>query len=186
MSTSCENTKSSHPSSDFEETFHFGFIWFGESSDYQFRLLIYSSSVKNIFHVLKITCGWLLPSKGSCTHAAKSQTLTVGACGRVRVYSAGRQARRTGNSCSKHQNILMNFGQGFLKTMWGGRVVGYVISLWTFFWLTGGEVIGWCFGNLSLLVPASLRSVSLWSACSHHPLPGGGGMVWGLSFCRTT
>ena len=45
--------------------------------------------------------------------------------------------------------------------MLGERVVGCVISSWTFFWLDGGEVTGWCFRNLNVLVPTSLGS----SAC---------------------
>ena len=59
--------------------------------------------------------------------------------------------------------------QGFLKTVL--RVGGCVSNSWTFFRLVGGEVTGWCFRNLSLLLPTTLGSVCLWSACSHHPPP---------------
>ena len=54
---------------------------------------------------------------------------------------AGCQARRTGSSCSKDPDSLMAFRQGFLKTVLGERVEGYINSLWTF-WLVGCEVTG--------------------------------------------
>ena len=50
------------------------------------------------------------------------------------------QARRIGSSCSKDLNSLMVFKEGFLKAALGVRVVGCLISLWTFFWLVGAEV----------------------------------------------
>ena len=45
--------------------------------------------------------------------------------------------------------------------------------------MVGGEVTGWCFGNLiiNLLAPNSLRSLCLWSAVS---------IQWGPDFCKTT
>ena len=42
-----------------------------------------------------------------------------------------------------------------------------LIRSWTFFWLVDGKVTGWCFRNLSILVPASLSS----SACDQHVVP---------------
>ena len=123
----------------------------------------------------------VLPSKSSCACSAESQTLTVGVFSKVRVYCRC-QARRKGSSCSKDPNSPMASRQGFLKTGLGKRVGGCMISSWSFFWLVGGEVTGWCFRNLSLLVPTSLVSVCLWSACSVTILH----LHRGLSFCRRT
>ena len=54
--------------------------------------------------------------------------------------------------------------QEFLKAIFGMRATGYV----TFFWLIGG----WYFWSLDrLLIPTSLGSRSLWSACGHHLPP---------------
>lgn len=47
----------------------------------------------------------------------------------------------------------------------------------TFFWLVGVEITGWYFGgilSIAHLVPPSLESTFLWSACSHHLPPGWG------------
>ena len=79
----------------------------------------------------------------------------------------------------KTQTPRLFCGDEFSKAKFGVRAAGCV----TFFWLVGGEVIGWCFWNLNLLVPASLGSTCLWSACGHHPPPG---WWWGFRFCRTT
>ena len=54
----------------------------------------------------------------------------------------------------------------------GVRVAGCVISSWTFFWLVGDEVTGWCFGNLNHQFYGSSQSVvcvlvvSRWSPSS--------------------
>ena len=63
---------------------------------------------------------------------------------------SGCQARRTGNSCSEYLNFLMAFREWFLKATLGVRVAGCVISSTTLFYLVGGKVTGWCFGNLPL------------------------------------
>ena len=60
------------------------------------------------------------------------------------------------------------FSGKFLKAKFGKRATGYV----TFYWLIDGEVRGGYIWSLDrLLVPTSLGSRSLWSACSHHLPP---------------
>ena len=76
----------------------------------------------------------------------------------------------------------MAFRQGFLRTMLGEKVSGYMISSRPF-WLVGGEVTGWYFWNLNLLIPTSLGSACSWSACSHHPPPVGGGLLVSATMC---
>ena len=62
------------------------------------------------------------------------------------------------------------FHSGFQGRVFKGkvreRVSECLISLWTSFWLVGGEVTGWYFGSqhIILLVPTSLESVCWWSA----------------------
>ena len=62
-----------------------------------------------------------------------------------KVYCKG-QARNTGGSCSKDPHSPMVFREEFSKIKFGVRAAGCV----TFFWLVGGEVIGWCSRNLVL------------------------------------
>lgn len=76
------------------------------------------------------------------------------------------------------------FRQKCLKAILAVRVSQWVISLWTFFLIGWGEVIGWCLGNLNHQ-PFDSNQSGLYRACGHHIvtfLPLGGG----LSFCRTT
>ena len=61
----------------------------------------------------------------------------------------GCQARGMGSSCSKDLNSSLAFRQGFSKTVLGETVVGCLLSLVTFPWWAGDEVIGWCFRNLN-------------------------------------
>ena len=77
---------------------------------------------------------------------------------RVQHLFTGHQARRTGSSCSKHLNSLMAFREGFLKSTLGVRIMGCVISSWTFFWLVGGEIKWWCSRNLNHQPPGSNQS----------------------------
>ena len=46
----------------------------------------------------------------------------------------------------------MAFREGLFKskqlTSFEVQVAGCIVSLWTFFWLAGGEVTGWCFKNI--------------------------------------
>ena len=58
------------------------------------------------------------------------------------VFTEGQQARSPGSYCLKGPNSLRAFKERFLKMDWGRGVVGHVTSLWTVFWLVGGEVIG--------------------------------------------
>ena len=82
----------------------------------------------------------LLPDKTwahSSVHKAKLLTLVV--VKETEVFIAGHQARNPGQ-------LLLKRPEGFqgksLKTGWGRRVVGCVISLWIVFWPVGGEVVG--------------------------------------------
>ena len=89
------------------------------------------------------------------------------------------QERGMSSLCSKDPNSLVTLRQGFLKPILWVRVIGCLISSRTFFWLVGGKVTGWCFGNLSHQSSSSNQSevyVLLWSACTQHHQ---------LSFCRT-
>ena len=97
------------------------------------------------------------------------------------VWSRERFAARTkqGEQAVHAQMVWttwMAFRQGFVRTMLGEKVSGYMISSRPF-WLVGGEITGWYFWNLNLLIPTSLGSACSWSACSHHPPP-----EWGSWF----
>ena len=80
------------------------------------------------------------------------------------------QARRMGSSCSKDLNPLMAFREGFLKaTLLGLKVVGCMISSWTFFELVVVRSLGGILevNIINLLVPTSLGSTCLWAECSY-------------------
>lgn len=83
--------------------------------------------------------------------------------------------------------------QRFVKAALRLRVVGYLLSWWTFFCLLGGKVIRWCLGGKVIrwcsspfMLLTSLGSKCLWSACSQHLSPGLAGCRGVLSFCKTT
>ena len=113
----------------------------------------------------------LQQSKGLCVRSQKVKLWQQGF-----VAKSGYQENRRINLCSKDLNPPGIFKQRILKTVFRGRIVGWMISLWAFYPLVGGEVTRWCFRNLKLLVLKSLGSLCLWSSCRHHPPPG---CVWG-------
>ena len=97
-------------------------------------------------------------------------------------------SKEKGQLMLKRLELPDGFQSGVLKTTLGMRVTGCAINSWTFFWLVGGEITGWCTGNLNHQSPGS--SQSGWGLCAggQHVvnilhLVGGGG---GPSFCRTT
>ena len=94
----------------------------------------------------------------------------------------------------KRPELLNGFqGRSFKNkhlTSFEVQVAGCIISLWTFFWMAGGDVIGWCFKNIRRFLhhPFGSNQSGVYMfivSCSHHPLSG---CVWGggLSFCGTT
>lgn len=74
------------------------------------------------------------------------------------------QARRMGSACSKDLNPLMDFREGFLEaTLLGLKVVGCMISSWTFFELVVVRSLGGILevNIINLLVPTNLGSTCL-------------------------
>lgn len=65
----------------------------------------------------------------------------------------------------KTQTSQLGFQTRILKTTLGERVLGCMLSSWTFFGLVGDDLTGWYFQNLNLLLPATVRVlvVSMWS-----------------------
>ena len=77
------------------------------------------------------------------------------------LFIAKRQARRMGTSCSKDTNSQWFLGKSFKGNIWGESC-----KCMTSFQLFGGEVTGWCFGNLNYQPFGSNQSmlvVSMWS-----------------------
>ena len=78
-----------------------------------------------------------------------------------------------GPSKEKRQRMLKRpkLPDGFQRRVFKGNILGEGCSLWSLFWLVvGGGVLRILI--IKLLVPTSLGSMCLWSACSHHFLPG--------------
>lgn len=84
---------------------------------------------------------------------------------------AGHQARRNGGYCWR-PGLLSTFQQGSIEEATLREVCRALLlrDQLMDISLIGGEVTGWCFGNLPYQpsVPASLGSTCLWSTCNHH------------------
>ena len=77
------------------------------------------------------------PNLGSLPKCSEANLRTPG-CGEGKCKS---QARSPGSWCLKDLYSLVAFRERFLKAWWAGEGMECVISLRTFFWLVGGEVI---------------------------------------------
>ena len=85
------------------------------------------------------------------------------------VFTAGCKAKSPGQLVLKRPALPKASRERFLKTKWGRRVVGYVISLWTLFWLAGDEVIrsqhhqpGSNWPGVYVLVGSTQLTLSIW------------------------
>ena len=91
--------------------------------------------------------------------------------GKYSIYC--KQGKQAGNA-QKTQTPQGLLGKCFEKQYlgWGLQLMDFLLICW---W--------WCLeiSVINLLVLTSLGSTYLWSACTHYPPPGGGG----LYFCRT-
>ena len=65
--------------------------------------------------------------------------------GKYHVYLQGTKKGEWAAHAQEDPNSLMAFREWFLRA----TVCSKGCAWWTFFWLVGGEITGWCFGNLN-------------------------------------
>ena len=104
----------------------------------------------------------------ACLPHSKANLLTLGCVeGKYTVLLQG-----TSKLMLRRLKLPNGFFQGWV---FKGNICGEGCRVHDF-WLVGGEVTGWYFGNLNHQPPGLVQSEvwCLWSACSHHPQPGWG------------
>ena len=146
-----------------------GHNWVTELNWTELCYLLVILAISQIFSSLLYLLWLLLNQTWVCSpDTQQSQSADIGLCGE------GKHSIYCKAPSNENGHLMFTRSKLFQKWVLKDSIWGGGCSLLIFFWLVGGEITQWSLGTLiiNLLVQTSLRSMFLWLACSHHPLPG--------------